>query len=114
MSALILGLVSFLLQALVLKLAAGFVGAPSSKNTYSTALVVAFGLNVLGMLTLAVPLIGWMVYLVAWFVVIMKVYELDFLQSIGLAIFQVLLKLGLGLLLSLFGWSELAPAALLG
>lgn len=113
MSALILGIVSFLLQALVLKLAAGFVGAPSSKNTYSTALWVAFGLNVLGMLTLAVPIIGWLVYLVAWFVVIMKVYELGFLQSIGLAIFQVLLKFGIGLVLSLIGLGEVAPASLL-
>lgn len=114
MSALILGILSFLLQALVLKIAAGFVGAPSSKNTYSTAMLVAFGLNVIGMLTSAVPIIGWVVYLVAWFVVIMKVYELDFLQSIGLAIFQVLVKFGLGLLLSILGLGGISHATLLG
>jgi hypothetical protein len=114
MSALILGIISFLLQALVLKWAAGFVGAPSSKNTYSTALWVAFGLNVIGMLTAAVPIIGWIVYLIAWFVVIMKVYELDFLQSIGLAIFQVLLKFALGLLLALIGLGEVVPGSMFG
>lgn len=114
MSALILGIISFLLQALVLKWAAGAVGAPASKNTYSTAMWVAFGLNVLGMLTLAVPIIGWVVYLVAWFAVIMTVYNLGFLQSVGLAIFQVLIKFGIGLLLSLIGFGEVAPASMLG
>ena len=114
MSTLILGILSFFVQAFALKLAVGAMGAPRAKNTYSTAMTVAFGLNLAGFLLGFIPFVGWLVYLVLWFAVIMSVYDLGFWRSIGVAVLQVVLKLAIGLLLKILGLGASSVDSLTG
>ncbi|MFP4600483.1 MAG: hypothetical protein ACLFVJ_19670 [Persicimonas sp.] len=105
MSSLIFAIVTFFLHALVLKIAAGAMGAPRAKNTYPRALKVAFGLSVAGFLLGFIPIVSLPLYGILWIAVIMSVYDLGFMRSIGVAFVQVGLKLLLALLLKLFGFS---------
>ena len=103
MSHLLLSLLSFLLQAFVLKVAVGAMGAPERKNTYAKALWVAFALNAAGFVLGWFGIMGAIVYLILWFAVIMSTYALGLFRSIGVAVVQVVLKFALGIILSLLG-----------
>lgn len=110
LTTLFFALVTFLLHALVLKLAAGAMGAPSAKNTYPRAVTIALGLGVAGFVLGFIPFLSLPLYALLWLGVIMSAYDLGFMRSLGVAIVQVGLKIILWLLLKLFG----APAAIAG
>lgn len=110
MSATMLGIMTFLLHVLILKLAVGTMGVPKSKNRYTKALFVVLGLSVAGFVLGMIPIIGWIswfIYPILWIAVMMSSYSLSFTKSVAVAVVQVILKLGLWLLLKLFGISVL-------
>ena len=109
MDGLVLTIVSFLLQALALYLAVRAVAEERTHNTYGKALLVAAVLGLLSWLLLesfaVIACGGWLFYLILWFAVIMGVYKISLLRSLGVAIMLVLIRLGLALLLTLFGFA---------
>jgi hypothetical protein len=107
MSALILGIATFFLHVLTLKLAVSSVGVPRSKNRYTKALFVVLGLSMAGFIVGFIPLFGWLIYSALWILVVMSAYNLGFAKSILVAVIQVGLKIALWLLLKLFGVSTL-------
>ena len=108
MDGLVVTIISFLLQALALYLAVKAVAEDQTRNSYGRALLVASILGVLGWLLLESFAVlacgGWFLYLILWFAVIMGVYKISLLRSLGVAIMLVLIRLGLALVLSLFGF----------
>lgn len=107
MSTIIVVVVSLFVQALALKVAVGAMGAQKGTNTYVTALGVALGLNLSWFVLQFVPLFGWLVYAILWFGVIMGVYKIGFLRSLGAAFLAVMIRLLIGLIFWLVG---LGPA----
>jgi hypothetical protein len=109
MDALIYAIISFLLHALALYLSVEIVaeGASERENTYFKAIGVSLVLGALAWLFLDWLVLavcgGWLVYLVLWFAVIMGVYRLSFLKSLGVAILQVGIRVLIGLTLKFFG-----------
>jgi hypothetical protein len=103
MSTLIIGIVTFFLHALVLKLAVGTMGVPQAKNPYPKALSIAFGLTLAGFVIGFIPLISWFIYALVWLGVIMAAYDLGFVKSLGVAIMLIVLKVMVWIVLALFG-----------
>lgn len=103
MSAIIGIIISFFVQALALKLALGVLGQPSAQNKYSTALGVSGGLTLTSIVVGAVPFFGWLLVPVMWIAIVMGVYHIGFLKSLGVAVLQVLLKFVITLILAIFG-----------
>jgi hypothetical protein len=100
-----MGIVTFFLHALVLKLAVGTMGVPQTKNTYSKAMSIAFGLTLAGFVISFIPLLSWPIYAVLWMGVIMSAYDLGFFKSLGVAVMQIVLKVVVWIVLALFGVS---------
>ncbi|MFU8807244.1 MAG: hypothetical protein ACNA8W_25775 [Bradymonadaceae bacterium] len=96
-------IISFLVQALALKLALGVLGQPSTQNRYGTALGVAGGLTAMGFVLGFVPIMGWLLFPVMWIAVVMGVYKIGFLKSLGVAILQVVLRMVISLILAVIG-----------
>lgn len=90
--------VKFLLQALALKLAVGVVKPYEVENQYMTALTVAGGVALVGLVTGFIPWIGWLVYLVAWCAIMMTTYKLTLMRSLVVALMQLMIASGLTLL----------------
>lgn len=112
MSALIFAIVGFLLQALTLKVALGLLGQSSAENKYSRAIGVAMLLAVAGWVLGLAPFgVGYLLYPLLWLAVIMGVYGIGFFRSLGVALLQVGVKIVIGIVLSLIGFSS---ATLLG
>ncbi|MFW5965903.1 MAG: hypothetical protein ACOCV2_00225 [Persicimonas sp.] len=105
MSSLIGAIIVFLGNALALKIAAGAMGASANKNTYTRALSIAFWLLIASFLIGFVPIVSGLLYAMVWVGVIMTVYELSFLRSVGVAIAQFAVKIALLLILKLVGLS---------
>ncbi|QDG53397.1 hypothetical protein FIV42_22420 [Persicimonas caeni] len=105
MSTLIIGIVTFFLHALVLKLAVGTMGVPQHKNSYSKAMWLSFGLGVAGLVLGILPFfLSWPLYAVLWFGVIMSSYDLGFTKSVGVATIQLVLKAMVGIVMWIIGW----------
>jgi hypothetical protein len=104
MSAIIGTILSFVVQAFALKAALSAIGKSKSENEFSTALVVALSLNVAFVVLGLLPLAGSLVYLALWVGVIMKVYRVGFLESLGVGMLQFAIRIVLGIVLWLFGW----------
>jgi hypothetical protein len=96
-------IIGFFVQAFALKLALGAMGQPAAENRYSRALGVSAMLTVAGFILGFVPFFGWLLSSAVWVAVVMSVYHIGFLKSVGVAILQVVLRFILGLLLALFG-----------
>lgn len=111
-SSFVFAIVSFLLHVLTLKLAAGTMGVPRAHNRYSRALAVVLGLSVLGFVLGLIPVLGWLLYPLVWVVVVKSAYDLSVLKSVGVALVQVALKIGLWLVFKLFGIHMLLGDAL--
>lgn len=111
-STFIFAIVSFLLHVLTLKLAAGSMGVPRANNQYLKALMVVLGLSLAGFVLGLVPILGWLLYPLVWVVVVKSAYDLSFAKSLGVALVQVVLKLGLWLIFKLFGVHMLLGDAL--
>lgn len=107
MSTLVLGIATFFLHVLTLKLAVSTMGVPRSKNRYTKALYVVLGLSVAAFIVGFIPLISWLLYSVLWIVVVMSSYNLGFFKSVCVAVIQVGLKIALWLLLKLMGINAL-------
>ncbi len=105
MSAILVTVVSFLMQALALKLALGMLGQASAENKYSKAIGVAALLNVAGFVLAIVPF-GGLFYALLWLGVIMTAYRVGFFRSLGVAVLQVGVRFVLGFVLSLIGFSS--------
>ena len=90
--------VKFLLQALALKLAVGVVKPYEVENQYMTALTVAGGVALVGLVTGFIPWIGWLVYLVAWCAFMMTTYKLTLMRSLVVALMQLMIASGVTLL----------------
>lgn len=103
MSAILISIVSFFVQALALKVSLGMFGQPSNTNRYSTALGVAAVLNLSAMVLGFVPLFGWFLYAALWLGVVMSVYKIGFGRSLGVAVLQIIVRWVLTLLLGFFG-----------
>lgn len=105
MSTLIVGIFTFFLHALVLKLAVGTMGAPQHKNTYSKAMTLSFGLSIAGLVLGILPFfVSWPLYAILWFGVIMSAYDLGFIKSMGAAGVQLVLKIMVGIVMWIIGW----------
>lgn len=114
MSAFILGITTFFLHVLILKLALSTIGVSRANNRYSKALILVLGLSAAGFILAHLPLIGmlsWLIYPMLWIAVMMSSYKLSFFKSVAVALVQVGFKIALWLLLKLFGvsllWSDL-------
>jgi|GEM_PF-2683050 len=110
MSPLILGITTFFLHVLILKLAVSTMGVPRANNRYSKALILVLGLSAAGFIVAHLPLIGmlsWLIYPILWVAVMMSSYKLSFFKSVAVAFVQVGFKIVLWLLLKLFGVSIL-------
>lgn len=105
MSSLIGGIILFFGNALALKIAAGAMGASSTKNTYRRALTVAFWLMIAHLVIGFVPLVSLPLYAIVWVGAVMAVYELSFWRSLGVAVVHFGVKMGLVFLLKLIGLS---------
>ena len=105
MSTLILGIVTFFLHALVLKVAVGTMGVPQQKNSYSKAMWLSFGLSIAGLVVGFLPFfLSIPIYAILWFGVIMSAYDLGFMKSIGVASIQMFLKIFVGLVMWFIGF----------
>lgn len=100
--------VKFLLQALSLKFAVGVVKTQETRNPYATALTVAGGLVLVGIVTGFVPWFGWLVYLGCWCAIIMSTYKLTLLRSLFVGVLQLFIG---GALTLLAKWVGLLDAA---
>jgi hypothetical protein len=89
MSWLIYGIVSFLVQALALKLAVGAV-SDGEDNSYGTAIGISLLFTVLGAFLSFIPIVGYIAYLVIWIGVVASVYKIGVLRSVLVAILQTL------------------------
>ncbi|RAL20569.1 hypothetical protein DL240_16155 [Lujinxingia litoralis] len=105
MSMIIFFVVSFLVQALALKLALSFMGHGTSSNGLGKAMGISFMLNVLLFFVGLVPLLGWVLKPVVWLLVVMSAYNTSFFKSMGVGLTQVVLQWGIGLVLSWLGLS---------
>ncbi|MBA2660958.1 MAG: hypothetical protein H0U74_01580 [Bradymonadaceae bacterium] len=103
MSAILFAIIGFFVQALALKVALGVLGQPSAQNKYSTALSVAALLNFSGLLLGFVPFFGWFIYAILWLAVVMGVYHIGFVRGLAVAVLQIVVKIAIGLILSIFG-----------
>ena len=103
MSGLILSLLSFLIGAFALKLAISVSGKEVNNNNYSTALSVSAGLGVVGFLLGFFPVVGLIFYAILWVAVVMGVYQVGALRSLGVAFLQVVIRLLIMGFLSLIG-----------
>lgn len=103
MSAIIGIIISFFVQALALKLALGVLGQPSAQNKYTTALGVCGGLTLASIVVGSVPFFGWLLVPVMWIAIVMGVYHIGFLKSVGVAVLQVILKMMITLILAILG-----------
>ena len=103
MGSLVLGVVSFLLQALALKVALGAMGQPESRNEYTTALTVSAGLSLAGFVLSSIWIVGGLLYLVFWVLVVMNVYELKFTKALAVGVLQYILRWMLHLVLGAVG-----------
>lgn len=97
----ITGIIGFFLSALALKLALGAFGQPARENSYSTAVTVAGLLSVLSLALSFIPFVGWVIYPLAWIILVKAVYRLRLGRSIAVGAMQVLIRAGLWWLLSL-------------
>lgn len=98
-------LLGLLLQALALKISLGFLGQSASENRFSRALGVTVILSVALFLLGWIPLIGWLLKPFFWLMVIMIVYRIGFMKTLGVALVQFFIQAGLKWLLSLIGIS---------
>lgn len=105
MNLLFMGIITFLLHVLALKLAVSTMGVTGKDNRYIKALMVVVGLNLLGIFTGFIPLFSWPIYAALWVIVVMSAYRLSFIKSIGVAVMQVGIKIAIWALLKLVGMS---------
>jgi len=105
MGTIVLGVVSFLVQAFALKMALGAMGQPESRNDYTTALGVSLGLNFAGFFLSSVWIVGGLMYLIVWVLVVMNVYEINFTKSLAVGVLQYIIRWMLHLVLGAIGFA---------
>lgn len=110
MSTILALVIGFIIQVVALKFSLSLLGQASAQNKLGTAVGVVALLNVAMFLTAMIPFADWILKPLIWLMVIMAVYRIGFLKSIGLAIIQTVLQLVLKWILVLIGLSWLAGA----
>lgn len=110
MSTILFAIFALLAHAVALKLALGAVGQRSANNKFSTALGVATLLNVAMFVTALVPVVGWIVKPLVWLLIIMAVYKIGFLKSVGVTVLQVVIYKVLTWLVELIGFESAVGA----
>ena len=105
MSTILFFILSFIIQAVALKLSLSVLGQASAQNKFGTAVGVVALLNVALVVTSFVPVVGWLLKPLVWLLVIMSVYRIGFFKSIGVAVIQLVIQVGLKWILALIGLS---------
>lgn len=105
MSTILFFILSFIIQAIALKLSLSVLGQASAQNKFGTAIGVVAVLNIALLVTSFVPVVGWMLKPLVWLLVIMAVYRTGFFKSIGVAVIQLVIQLALKWILALIGLS---------
>ena len=105
MSTILFFILSFIIQAVALKLSLSVLGQASAQNKFGTAVGVVALLNVALVVTSFVPVVGWLLKPLVWLLVIMAVYRIGFFKSIGVAVIQLVIQVGLKWILALIGLS---------
>ena len=121
---LLLGLIALILGVLagafVLHLSVAMVGGDraSDKNTCGTAVGVVITANLLGALLGLIPLVGFPLFVIAWFLIVMGAYDIGFARACAVAfvniVLSILIQLVLGLLFGITAFGALAMARALG
>lgn len=104
-----------MMGAFILHVSVAIVGGDkvSDKNTCGTAVGVVLTLNLLGVLLGWIPLIGFPIWVILWFVVIMGAYEVGFARACLLALVNLVVGVFVQLLLvaalgvTIFGFAAL-------
>lgn len=109
MSTIFVFILGFLIQATALKTALSLVGQTRAQNKFSTALGVSLLLSVALFFTGLVPFFGGLLKPLVWLLLVMLIYRIGFLKSLGVALIQALVQIALKLLLGLIGLTIATP-----
>jgi hypothetical protein len=108
-------IVGLMFAAGVLHISVAVVGGDkvSDKNTCGTAVGVVLMLNLLGLVLGLIPFLGFPLFVIAWFVVIMGAYDIGFGRALLVAIVNLAISVVIQLILVAVGIGAFGVLAML-
>lgn len=109
MSTIFVFILGFFIQATALKAALSLMGLARAQNKFSTALGVSLLLSGTLFFIGWVPFIGALLKPLVWLILVMLIYRIGLLKSLGVAFVQAVVQLLLKVLLGLIGLGLATP-----